>query len=915
MLDPRREAVLILHRQTGAFQDKTREIAQFEPEPGDKVAITFRGGRRFSYGKARVRVLRNPQRLSIPEEARVAVAGEIWNSVLSVFVFQSPGGAWAHIFYRRKGGEGCSIHPASQVRVLTGAGSSGTAAAVREYWRRIVSGLDESDPLRRGHEQLSYIRPDSALAAYLSGSSIESRELLGVPIYPFRCNLSQRAAVEKALTRSVSVIEGPPGTGKTETILNLIANIVVQRGTVAVVSHTNAAVDNVREKLDELGFGHVLANLGRKERRERFFDEQPARNAGVAEFIAYTPARPDQRDLADLDKRLRRLQSSECDQAERRQELDAFRLELSHFERHLHDELPDLGNLPLLRRSSERILDYIAESGLQHEGIRPGLLRRIGNYFRYGPTRELDPGDTALVLALQRTYYDKRIAELEAELARLDSELREANFNELAQHHKRLSTDILHAELSARYRSRERQRYQIEDYKRNFRDFVEDYPAVLSTCHSLRDCVPESTLLDYLIIDEASQVDPLVAALAMSRCRNLVVVGDSKQLSPVETRSRVTAAAPHPAYDFRKSILESLHELYSEALPHELLREHYRCDPAIIGFCNKSFYGGELIPFKTGSEWPSMLVWRTTEGNHMRRYHDGGRMNQREVDVIHEEVIPQHCRGVDDADIGVTTPYRRQVNTAEDVLDSVQVDTVHKFQGKQKRVVILTTVLDETWRGQTGLNFVDDPKLVNVAVSRAIERFVLVTNHDTLPRSRHIRDLVGHIRYHGLDEGMLDSEVVSIFDLLYQNYARRLRPLARRRKHELRHKSEDIAWTVLHDVLAEQRYRHLRVVPQVLLDNLLPDRDQLDEPQRRYVQNRASLDFVVYNRVTNEPVLSIEVDGFEFHANKPEQLRRDELKNEIMRRYGLRLVRLPTTGSQEPQRIRRVLDESDNAPV
>jgi adenylate kinase len=62
--------------------------------------------------------------------------------------------------------------------------------------------------------------------------------------------------VENALTRSVSVIEGPPGTGKTETILNLIANIVaVQHMTVGIVSFGNAAVDNVRDKLDELGFG------------------------------------------------------------------------------------------------------------------------------------------------------------------------------------------------------------------------------------------------------------------------------------------------------------------------------------------------------------------------------------------------------------------------------------------------------------------------------------------------------------------------------------------------------------------------------------------------------------------------------------------------------------------------------------
>src|SRR5215475_3963156 len=170
-----------------------------------------------------------------------------------------------------------------------------------------------------------------------------------------------------------------------------------------------------------------------------------------------------------------------------------------------------------------------------------------------------------------------------------------------------------------------------------------------------------------------------------------------------------------------------------------------------------------------------MIVVRTVEGNHMRQHREGGRSNQRELDVIAEEVIPEYCQGFAGADIGVTTPYRLQATKAADVLDQSEADTVHKFQGRQKQVVILTTVLDETWRGRTGLPFVDDPQLINVAVSRAIKRFILVTNSDMLPTSRHIRDLVGYIRYHSLGDEISESAVVSVFDLLYQAYSRRLR--------------------------------------------------------------------------------------------------------------------------------------------
>ena len=67
-----------------------------------------------------------------------------------------------------------------------------------------------------------------------------------------------------------------------------------------------------------------------------------------------------------------------------------------------------------------------------------------------------------------------------------------------------------------------------------------------------------------------------------------------------------------------------------------LLREHYRCHPKIIEFCNQQFYDGELISMTTDSGEDNVLqVVRTVKGNHAR-----GHFNQREIDVIIEEVLP-----------------------------------------------------------------------------------------------------------------------------------------------------------------------------------------------------------------------------------------------------------------------------------
>ncbi len=79
------------------------------------------------------------------------------------------------------------------------------------------------------------------------------------------------------------------------------------------------------------------------------------------------------------------------------------------------------------------------------------------------------------------------------------------------------------------------------------------------------------------------------------------------------------------------------------------------------------------------------------------------------------------------------------------------------------------------------------------------------------------------------------------------------------------------------------------------------------------MRHRASVDFVIYNRVSNRPVLAIEVDGFAFHEDNPAQLARDALKNEIRAARGLPLLRLPTTGSGEEDRIWRALDDAEAA--
>ena len=93
-------------------------------------------------------------------------------------------------------------------------------------------------------------------------------------ILPFGFNTSQKDAVVKALRNKISIIEGPPGTGKTQTILNIIANAIINEKCVAVVSNNNSATKNVIDKLKKYNVDFIAAYLGKKSNKEDFIASQ-----------------------------------------------------------------------------------------------------------------------------------------------------------------------------------------------------------------------------------------------------------------------------------------------------------------------------------------------------------------------------------------------------------------------------------------------------------------------------------------------------------------------------------------------------------------------------------------------------------------------------------------------------------------
>lgn len=718
----------------------------------------------------------------------------------------------------------------------------------------------------------------------------------GPLIYPFGVNASQLVAVERAFTSQVSLIEGPPGTGKTQTILNIIANALVRGKTVAVLSNNNAAVENVYEKLAKSGLDYLVAQLGSKEHREKFFARLPSVPPGVPE-PALTMAR-----IQEILGQLKGYLQAQNRTAQLQAEVDELAIERRHL-LHWQQEngvqtSPSLDKYGLSPRKTADLMAYLSHLAERRVRLQDRIALLLN--FRIFRTRPFGDGAKrqAAIHALQLHYYDQALREKEAALAAcrasLESHGFEALLGELTAGSMQHLKNHLHAHVQ------DSQTFEATNYRLNFDAFVKRFPILGSSTHSIVNSIATGAMLDYVIIDEASQQDIVPGILALGCAKNLVIVGDGRQLAHIPTA--LGLAAPADEWDCEKhSLLESCLGVFKEALPRTLLKEHYRCHPRIIQFCNQQFYDNALIPMTRDDGKPALCLVVTAKGNHTRK-----NTNLRELDSL--------LKTLDDAGEGLwqgedgrgfIAPFRAQVTLSGTYLPADFVkDTVHKFQGRECDEIVFSTVLDKKVICQDRLNFVDDPRMVNVAVSRARNRFTLVTGDEVFTANNGpLSALVRYLSYYADDGQFHHAPVVSAFDLLYKEYDQSLTRLhAKLRPTDSRYKSEQILAQVLRDAMSEASGQALTFHTQIALNQVAAlNNPALTERERAFMAHRASCDFVLYFKVGKTPLGVIEVDGGSH--DRPDQAERDALKNSILAKSHIPLLRLRTVESRIEERV------------
>lgn len=178
----------------------------------------------------------------------------------------------------KSNGKSYSYHQ-NKIRIVKSAIQSEKAGSIFSYLKEIAQtiGLNKegNNILADSYSRISFIPDTSVLSSYLNGTQPKKNVTSSpIEIFPFGFNLSQKDGVNEAFSNPLSVIEGPPGTGKTQTILNIIANAVINDQTVAVVSSNNSAIKNVFEKLEKNSISFIAAILGNSQNKKEFIKSQ-----------------------------------------------------------------------------------------------------------------------------------------------------------------------------------------------------------------------------------------------------------------------------------------------------------------------------------------------------------------------------------------------------------------------------------------------------------------------------------------------------------------------------------------------------------------------------------------------------------------------------------------------------------------
>ena len=493
---------------------------------------------------------------------------------------------------------------------------------------------------KRMHDNLKQLTQSGRDALeYLLGNKKPKRDR-PIPQVDFsddNLNDSQKEAIRHALAcESFFLIHGPFGTGKTRTLVELILQESKQNNKILTTAESNAAVDNILERL-KTNTDLNVTRLGNPQR---------VSHKNIQETLAYKAEHHVlSSKLEDIDKKI--------------QELNLKRKSyIQPFDNHRKG----LSDMDIIHK---------AYKGEGANGISPEKMESMANWIEI--SKEIDE-----------------------------------SYDNLKNTEKSIISDI-----------------------------IDKSDVILSTNSSAALDFIADVEFDVAIVDEASQTTIPSVLIPIAKAKRFILAGDHKQLPPTILSDN--------AGDLEKTLFEGLINKYPSK--SRMLNIQYRMNSILMEFPNQEFYQNKLHSDSSVDDitineliksphFETPMQFIDTSGikkNHEKRLSGSTSI----INIAESKLCVKLARkflnyGLSVDDIGIISFYDDQVRMINR-RTPVEVKTVDGFQGREKELIIISTVRSNN-HGHIG--FLKDMRRLNVAITRAKRKLIIVGNAETLKSNR-----------------------------------------------------------------------------------------------------------------------------------------------------------------------------------
>lgn len=680
-------------------------------------------------------------------------------------------------------------------------------------------------------------------------------------------NEQQKETVQSAFKNKLTVVTGPPGTGKSQVVASIVINAALKGQRVLVASKNHKAVDVVEDRLNQYAEKPFIIRLGNRGSDDRNIQQ---------EFLQY----------------LNNLVGSLPNQ------------NINHQYKSVHQELE---NLYLKKNSILKLIndykDYRNKLSVQVQ-LWDDTVKRLGNKSQV-IFNKCQKNDFNFFDKLQ-LFFSKDWKNIRAYANLLAQASKE---NDLES----LSLKLADYELQIRKKSKEEFILWLNDQPSrldgNKKNIIGKYVSTLTQIIAAGDGTPTNVwarlygardqlmqqlsgflpawcvtnlsakgqlplipnFFDLVIIDEASQCDIASAFPLMYRAKRAVIIGDPNQLTHISTLNTGRSLSlmhnhnlMDPDYLIFEATKNSLYRLASTMIGDGkliMLNEHFRSHEDIIKYSNDTWYSGNLYigtDYKKLNPAPNdfshSVEWIDVQGS-IQQVDGSGAFINSEVNSVVQKVIELIKDPKSEYSIGVVTPFRLQANKirqalANQIPDSIWartdllVDTAVKFQGDERDIMIFSPVVTQNMPRGIRYYHESEYNLLNVAITRARAKLIVVGNlHACLNCGiSYIQNFASYVNNldhkeskieTGAGGGTFESPIEKIF----------------------------------YNALLK---RNIKTIPQYQFD-----------------QYRLDLAYITENKM-----IDIEVDGVEYHTEwTGERLKQDIIRNKTLQKKGWTVIR------------------------